>query len=65
MATALHPPEGILVIHMRSDCDPRHRTLVGRVEHVRSGDTATFATLDALLTFLGRYVPSSTETTRS
>ena len=51
----------MFVIHLRSDSDVPGRRLVGRVEHVVSGDTEIFASLDALLTFIGRYVPTQTE----
>jgi hypothetical protein len=55
----------MFVIHLRSDSDVPGRRLVGRVEHVVSGDTEIFASLDALLTFIGRYVPTQNERTSS
>ncbi len=61
MTTALHVPDGMFVLHLRADTDVRQQRLVGRVEHVVSGDTEVFASLDALLTFIGRYVPNQTE----
>lgn len=61
MSTALHVPTGMFVLHLRSDSDVPEQRLVGRVEHVVSGDIEIFASLDALLTFIGRYVPTQTE----
>jgi hypothetical protein len=51
----------MFVLHLRADTDVRQQRLVGRVEHVVSGDTEVFASLEALLTFIGRYVPNQTE----
>jgi hypothetical protein len=61
MTTALHVPDGMFVIHLRADSDVARQRLMGRVEHVVSGDTEVFASLDALLTFIGRYVPNQKE----
>ena len=55
------PPEGIFVIHVRSDSDPARRHLVGRVEHVKSGDSEQFASLEALLAFVDRHMRSAAE----
>ena len=55
----------MFVLHLRADTDVGQQRLVGRVEHVVSGDTEAFASLDALLTFIGRYVPDQTERTSS
>jgi hypothetical protein len=49
-------PDGIFVLHLRSDSAPAGQHLVGRVEHLKSGDSETFGSLAALLRFLGRYV---------
>ena len=61
MTTALHVPEGMFVIHLHADADVPRQRLAGRVEHIVSGDTEAFASLDALLTFIGRYAPTQTE----
>ncbi len=47
-------PEGTFVIQLRSDSDLERRQLSGRVEHVMSGESEPFASLDALLSFLAR-----------
>jgi len=65
VTTALHVPDGMFVLHLRADTDVRQQRLVGRVEHVVSGDIESFASLDALLTFLGRYVLDQKERTSS
>ena len=49
-------PDGIFVIHVRSDSAAVRQHLVGRVEHVRSGDSEQFASLPALLGFIDRHV---------
>lgn len=49
-------PDGIFVLHLRSDSAPAGQHLVGRVEHLKSGDSETFASLAALLRFIDRYV---------
>lgn len=61
MTTALHVPDGMFVLHLRADSDVGQQRLVGRVEHVVSGDTEAFASLEDLLAFIGRYVPDETE----
>ena len=53
--TPLHTPAGIFVIHLRSDSDVSRQRLIGRVEHVMSGDSAPFASLADLLAFMGRH----------
>src|SRR5690349_1930269 len=45
-------PEAAFLIQMRSDTEFESRQLRGRVEHVRSGDSAPFSTLEDLLAFL-------------
>lgn len=49
-------PDGMFVLHLRSDSAPAGQHLVGRVEHLKSGDSETFASLAALLRFIDRYV---------
>jgi len=51
----LHTPEWMFVIHLRSDSALARRHLVGRVEHVMSGESEPFASLDALLAFMARF----------
>jgi hypothetical protein len=48
-------PEGVFVIHLRSDSAAARQHLVGRVEHVKSGTNEAFASLDALLGFIDRH----------
>ena len=49
-------PDGMFVIHLRSDSAAARQHLVGRVEHVQSGDTESFGSLAALLGFIDRHV---------
>ena len=51
-------PEGIFVVHLRSDSDVQRRLLVGRVEHVKSGHDEPFDSVDDLLAFMERHVES-------
>ena len=48
-------PEGIFVIQLRSDSDATRHHVVGRVEHLKSGDTEQFASLAGLLGFIDRH----------
>jgi hypothetical protein len=48
-------------IHLRSDSAPARKHLVGRVEHVKSGDSEQFASLEALLAFVDRHMVASAE----
>jgi hypothetical protein len=54
----LHIPAGMFVVHLRSDSDVSRQHLVGRVEHVMSGDSQPFGSVDALLEFMSRYATS-------
>jgi hypothetical protein len=51
----LHTPAGIFVIHLRSDSDVARQRLIGRVEHVMSGDSEAFVSLADLLAFIDRH----------
>ena len=51
-------PEGIFVVHLRSDSDVHERRLVGRVEQVKSGHDELFDSFDELLAFMERHVES-------
>jgi hypothetical protein len=53
-------PRGMFVLHLRSDSAPADRHLVGRVEHVQSGDSEPFTSLTALLGFIDRHVAPRT-----
>jgi hypothetical protein len=53
--TALLAPAGIFVIHLRSDSDAAQQRLIGRVEHVMSGDSEGFVSLGELLAFIDRH----------
>jgi len=53
--TPLHTPAGIFVIHLRSDSDLSRQHLIGRVEHVMSGDSEAFGSLGELLVFMDRH----------
>ena len=45
-------PQGMFVVHLRSDSDLDRRHLVGRVEHVMSGAEEPFGSLEDLLGFM-------------
>ena len=49
-------PERTFVVQLRSDSDLAHRQVHGRVEHLVSGESEPFASLDALLAFMNRHV---------
>lgn len=51
-------PERTFVIQLRSDSDPPHGPLRGRVEHVMSGESEPFASLEDLVAFMARYAPA-------
>lgn len=46
----------MFVLYLRSDSAAAQQYLVGRVEHLKSGDSEPFASLAALLTFIERHV---------
>jgi len=52
-------PDGIFVIHLRSDSAAARQHLIGRVEHLKSGDSEQFPSLAALLGFIDRHVGSA------
>jgi rhodanese-related sulfurtransferase len=62
--TPLHTPAGIFVIHLRSDSDLSREHLIGRVEHVMSGDSEAFVSLDGLLAFMNRYAAETLDAQR-
>jgi len=49
-------PDGMFVVHVRSDSDLGRAHVVGQVEHVMSGDDAVFGSLEALLAFIKSHV---------
>ena len=51
-------PERTFVVQLRSDSDLAQRQVHGRVEHVVSGESEPFASLDALLAFMSRHAPN-------
>ena len=59
--------EGMFVVQLRSDSAVARQHLVGRIEHVKSGDSEPFASLAALLSFIDRHVagPSPSPTASS
>jgi len=57
-------PDGIFVLHLRSDSAPAGEHVVGRIEHLKSGDSETFASLAGLLRFIDRYVSHDRPPTR-
>jgi hypothetical protein len=54
-------PGGTFVVQLRAGSDVTQRQLSGRVEHVVSGESEPFASLDALLAFMARFTDSGAE----
>ena len=50
-------PQGTFVIQLRSDSDLAQGRLRGRVEHVVSGESEPFTSLENLVSFMARYTP--------
>ena len=59
--TPLHSPAGMFVIHLRSDSDLSRQRLIGRVEHVKSGDSEAFVSLADLLAFMDRHAAEASD----
>jgi hypothetical protein len=51
-------PERTFVIQLRSDSDLPHGDMRGRVEHVMSGESEPFGSLEGLVAFMARYAPT-------
>lgn len=49
-------PEGTFVIQVRSGSDLARRRLRGRIEHVVSGESEPFASLDEAIAFMSRHL---------
>jgi hypothetical protein len=47
-----YPSAGFYVLRLHRDARPQGGVLVGRIEHVRSGDSCDFASGEALLAWL-------------
>ena len=62
--TPLHTPAGIFVIHLRSDSDVSRQRVIGRVEHVMSGNSEGFASLGNLLAFMDRHTAEASDAQR-
>jgi hypothetical protein len=54
----------MFVIHLRSDSDPSRQHLIGRVEHVMSGDSEAFVSLAELLAFMDRHAADASDAQR-
>lgn len=55
-------PQGMFVVHVRSDSDLGRGHVVGRVEHVMSGDVELFGSLEALLAFMKTHIAPTSPT---
>jgi hypothetical protein len=55
----------MFVLHLRSDSDVPRQHLVGRVEHVVSGNSEHFSSLEILLAFIARYAPNASTNERT
>jgi hypothetical protein len=51
-------PAGAFVVQLRTDSDLTTGRLCGRVEHVTSGRSDRFASLDELIAFMARHAAS-------
>jgi len=51
----------MFVIHLRSDSDLSRQRLIGRVEHVKSGDSEAFVSLADLLAFMDRHAAEASD----
>ena len=49
-------PEGTFVVQLRVGSVVNECKLSGRIEHVASGESEPFASLDALLAFMSRHL---------
>lgn len=48
-------PEGAFVVQLHSDAEVELRRISGRIEHLMSGDSAPFASLEAMLAFMAKH----------
>jgi hypothetical protein len=48
-------PDGVFVVQLRTDSDLAARRICGRIEHVTSGRSDRFASLDELIAFMARH----------
>jgi hypothetical protein len=55
------PGARAFVVLLSADCDPARDDLRGRVEHVRSGHSVHFESLDELLRFVARITAADDE----
>lgn len=51
----IHPAAGAYVLRLHRDARPDEGLLMGRIQHVASGDCADFACEEALLEWLRRH----------
>lgn len=51
---AARRPEEAFVVRFRPSADPSPDVVVGRIEHVASGDTVRFESFDAMVAFIRR-----------
>ena len=48
--------QGDFVIQVRPDADPAHGVLRGRIEHVDSGHSARFQSIEELVSFIAAHI---------
>ena len=60
-ATAPLSVHWAFVVHFRTDTDITQERITGRVEHVVSGQSTHFDSLEELLTFMGRVLTQHKE----
>lgn len=54
----IYPSAGRYVLRLHRDAQPQGGVLVGRIEHVTSGDSCEFASSEELLAWLARRTPN-------
>ena len=52
-------PGGAFVVQLRSDADVTGRRICGRIEHLMSGDSAPFTSLEMLLSFMAKHTSAA------
>ena len=57
-------PQGTFVIQLRSDSDLPRGRVRGRVEHVKSGDSEPFTSIESLVAFMARYAAAGPPTSK-
>lgn len=57
-------PQGVFVVQLRTDSDLPARRLCGRIEHVTSGRSERFGSLDELVAFMTAHAVAGDDANR-